>query len=297
MADKPRMGDIRPVKKPAPLAGPSFSEPVLKVRQDPQLVEIPKTYHEYIRTPKSIQRRSKLRKYIIIWLFILAALYTGIYFLSSITTTIVPKEEIRTINQSVTLDSWTSPLKTTVMSVSEKMNISNKEEIEDAKVQLEKKIKSRLRYDMPEGYLLMESCSSTITYTEPTETDTFIEAKVSTLIFEKKSLEKYLLKITAGDEFYITDISKLSCSLRVGIESPDIISRSVSFILNGDITLLPIIDTDAIALASKGKTYANYNQLLRDNSRIGSYTIHTAPAPIFPILPKNSKRIHVILNQ
>ncbi len=64
MADKPRMGDIRPVKKPAPLAGPSFAEPVMKVRQDPQLVEIPKTYHEYIQTPKSIRRESKVKKYI-----------------------------------------------------------------------------------------------------------------------------------------------------------------------------------------------------------------------------------------
>lgn len=305
---KKMMGDIKIIRKQAPVK----KESNLKMTEPLQIVK-PKIINREPENPiikpiKFKKDNSKFKRKLFFTILIIIIIYYLLYILSSVNTIIVPKEDIRTITQSVTLDSWTKPIKSTIMSIDEKTTVLKIEDIENAKTKLNEKIKNRLIYDMPDNYILMDGCKSGISYKEPEfEIDpksklpivnnNVLEAKMNVLIFEKNSLLNYLKKITVTDDMSVKDISGLSCDLRSDIASDLIMSRQISFILNGEITFLPIIDTNELVNSSSFKTIKSYKLMLDTNPKIASYTIKTNPFPIFPILPKNKKHIHFILSQ
>lgn len=293
------MGDIKPSKK---ITSPKKDEPVLKIKQIGDKHEPLKEYNEYASVPKELKPRNKTKRRIIFTIIILLIIWVVLYFFSSIQITIIPKKTVQNVNQLVNLTSWNSPIKTTIMSIDERVEVYDLQGITEAKIKLDEKIRGRLTYDMPKDYKMVGNCKSGIHYVDPIFTDKanepkYLSASTHVLIFETKSLESYLAKLAQIDNTHVKDITKISCELKSDISGDSIKSTAVSFAISGDVVLLPDIDTNILNNQYIFKTQNFVKKSLTANNQVESYTLQTTPLAIFPILPKNPNRINFVVNE
>lgn len=188
------------------------------------------------------------------------------------------------------------------MSIDERVEVYNTEGLSEAKIKLDEKIRSRLTYDMPKGYKMVGNCKSGIHYVDPVFTDKanepkYLSASTHVLIFENKSLENYLAKLAEIDNTHVKDITKISCELKSDISGDNIKSQNVAFAINGDVVLLPDIDTSLLVNQYIFKTQNFVKKSLSANNQIESYILKTKPFAVFPILPKNPNRINFVVNE
>src|SRR3989344_1411017 len=107
---KKMMGDIKIVRKEAPVKKESnfkIPEPLQIVK--PKIIKR-EPENPIIKPIKFKKDNSKFKRKLFFTILIIIIIYYLLYILSSVNTIIVPKEDIRMINQSVTLESWTAPL-------------------------------------------------------------------------------------------------------------------------------------------------------------------------------------------
>lgn len=298
MVNKIKMGDIKPVKKTNNVSG---NLAVQDIKQKPTLKETTKDYVHYESIPNELKKGSRIKRKLIILLVILLIIWVGFYFFSSINITIIPKKDIQKLNKEVTLNSWTKPLKVSVMSISEEVVVENSDQLSVSKIKLDEKVRNRLIYDMPTGYKMIGNCKSGILYTEPvfdnSKNSKYLKADTSVLIFDSNSLEKFILSNLYLENKHLKNIDNLSCELLSDIKVNGIKSNQVSFVLKGDMVLMPNIDIDEIKNNLTFKTQKNVRNQLNSNENIQEVILKTNPWPIWPVLPKNINNINITINE
>jgi hypothetical protein len=305
MVNKVKMGDIKPVKKT--VVQTSSGNLAIKQNQNRPAVseikkEINKDYVSYESIPKELRATNKLKKFTIIFLVILIVSWVVLYFFSVIDITIIPKKDVQKLNKEVTMFSWTKPLKLTVMSIDEKVPVANKDNLAGSKIKLDEKVRNRLIYDMPTGYKMVGNCKSGIIYTEPVfdtnqKDPQYLQASTSVLIFESSSLEKFVLNNLYTENKHLKNMDSLSCELLSDIKIKDIKSNQVSFVLKGDMVLMPDINTDDLKTKISFKTQKQTRNILKSNEDIFDVILNTKPFAVFPVLPKNIKNINITVNE
>ncbi len=292
------MGDIKSVKKTNNV---SSNLTVQDIKQKPILKETTKDYAHYESIPNELKKGSRIKRKLIILAIILLIIWVGFYFFSSINITIIPKKDIQKLNKEVTLNSWTKPLKVSVMSISEEVLVENSDQLSVSKIKLDEKVRNRLIYDMPTGYKMIGNCKSGILYTEPvfdsSKNPKYLKADTSVLIFDSGSLEKFILSNLYLENKHLKNIDNLSCELLSDIKINGIKSNQVSFILKGDMVLMPNIDIDEIKNNLTFKTQKNVRNQLNSNGNIQEVILKTNPWPIWPVLPKNINNINITINE
>ncbi len=298
MVNKIKMGDIKSVKKTNNV---SSNLTVQDIKQRPMLKETTKDYAHYESIPNELKKGSRIKRKLIILAIILLIIWVGFYFFSSINITIIPKKDIQKLNKEVTLNSWTKPLKVSVMSISEEVLVENSDQLSVSKIKLDEKVRNRLIYDMPTGYKMIGNCKSGILYTEPvfdsSKNPKYLKADTSVLIFDSGSLEKFILSNLYLENKHLKNIDNLSCELLSDIKINGIKSNQVSFILKGDMVLMPNIDIDEIKNNLTFKTQKNVRNQLNSNGNIQEVILKTNPWPIWPVLPKNINNINITINE
>lgn len=298
MVNKIKMGDIKSVKKTNNV---SSNLTVQDIKQKPILKETTKDYAHYESIPNELKKGSRIKRKLIILAIILLIIWVGFYFFSSINITIIPKKDIQKLNKEVTLNSWTKPLKVSVMSISEEVLVENSDQLSVSKIKLDEKVRNRLIYDMPTGYKMIGNCKSGILYTEPvfdsSKNPKYLKADTSVLIFDSGSLEKFILSNLYLENKHLKNIDNLSCELLSDIKINGIKSNQVSFILKGDMVLMPNIDIDEIKNNLTFKTQKNVRNQLNSNGNIQEVILKTNPWPIWPVLPKNINNINITINE
>jgi hypothetical protein len=251
---------------------------------------------------EALRATNKLKKFTIIFLVILIVSWVVLYFFSVIDITIIPKKDVQKLNKEVTMFSWTKPLKLTVMSIDEKVPVANKDNLAGSKIKLDEKVRNRLIYDMPTGYKMVGNCKSGIIYTEPVfdtnqKDPQYLQASTSVLIFESSSLEKFVLNNLYTENKHLKNMDSLSCELLSDIKIKDIKSNQVSFVLKGDMVLMPDINTDDLKTKISFKTQKQTRNILKSNEDIFDVILNTKPFAVFPVLPKNIKNINITVNE
>ena len=298
------MGDIKPAKKPVSQTSPSVlavKESKNKITKEPINPTPTKDYAHYESIPKELRKTNKLKRNIIILTFLIFIIWLVFYLFSSISITIIPKKDIQKLNKEVTLNSWTKPLRVSVMSIEEKVVVPNKDEISNSKIKLDEKVRNRLIYDMPTGYKMVGNCKSGIIYSEPDfntkEDKKHLKAETSVLIFESNSLEKFILNNLYLENKHLKNINNLSCELLSDIKYKDIKPSQVSFVLKGEMVLMPNFDINDLKQNLNFKTQKQVRYRLKSNENIEDVILKTKPWAMFPVLPLKTKNINVVVNE
>ena len=305
---KPIIRDIqvkrKPITQPKPvetLARPKMAE-TIRPRKEEKIEEvlpfIPIEEEVLIRPKKNKPSNSRFKKILFIIILIIAVVGFLIYLITGVNLKITPNILTKNVNEQITLNSWTVPFKSTVMSVSESYAVEVSEE--ETKKILADKIKNRYKYDTPKNYITIENCETDFYY-ENTSTEngkaTAIKSSKSSLIIEKSGLIDYLNKSMKLNGEQIKDITKLSCELKTDITNYKIGegAGSLSFLLTGEIKTEKVIIVDDIKnqISGRLKNKAIYD--LDQNESILNYQIKLRPFNFFPIIPKNLKHIDVVI--
>ncbi len=244
---------------------------------------------------KSINRKSRILSVVlIVALFVLVSL---IYIITGTKLTITPKILDTSVNESITATSWTVPFKSTIMVIAESAEIEGTDE--ETKTILDEKIKNRMKYDMPPGYILTPGCK-TSTYYETIEKEDktkVIEAKVTSLLIEESGLKQYLIDSNKLANMEIKNMFGLDCELKTDITKYKIGDKTnnLAFILSGKIKTEYIIDKEEVASSVLGKSKNNARDYLNKQEGILNYVIKSKPFGFMPVIPKNPNHLEVVV--
>lgn len=283
---------IKPIQQPKFEPRP---EPI--IRQAPVQQPIIPIENDFIYKERK-PRNNRLRNLILIFLLILLLLCGLLYIITGTKITITPRVLDRNVSESITLNSWTTPISSTVMSISETSVLDTDEE--NTKKILEEKIKNRYKYDTPRGYMIVLNCK-TDTYFE---NQNLAEGKIgqikatsSALIIEKNSLLEYLRTSMKLEKEEIKNIDNLSCELKSDVTkyTPGQKAENLSFLINGDIKTEKILDTEEIKNQIVGKSKKKALFTLNSNESIMNYRLRLLPFNFFPIIPKNIDHIKITI--
>ncbi len=287
----------RPVFSAAPTRRPE-PEPAKITKESLELIRAvsPEPVLERYSTPKRRQTNSRAKNFLLVSLLILTVILTILYLITRTKIVITPKIQDRAVSESITINSWIKPFKSSVMSIDEESPIAIDEE--NTKKVLSEKIKNRFKYDTPAGYLIIENCKTDTYYESQKLTDgkpDQIKASVSALIVEKSGLLNYLkssMKLTNEE---IKNIDKLSCDLKSDITgySNGEKAEALSFLINGEIKTEKVINPEDITKSIMGKTKKSAIASMNSNDSILSYTLKLRPFNFFPIIPKNPAHVKI----
>ncbi len=242
---------------------------------------------------KSISRKSRIA--IILSILGVVFLMTIIYVITGTNIEITPKIVETNVNESINISSWTAPIKSTVMILEENSLVNDNED--DTKTALDQKIKDRIKFDMPLGYMMVPGCK-TGTYYETITTESKqkeLKAKVTALIIEEASLKNYLVKNLKLDGREIKEIFNLNCELKTDISkySAGKVANNLSILISGKIKSEYIIDEAEIRSNILGKSKSTANNFLSNREGILSYSMKSRPINLIHLIPKNPNHLHV----
>lgn len=294
-----------PVKQPE--KRPVFSSsPIKKIESEParitkESLELirsvsPEPVLERYRTPKRRQQSSRAKKFLLVMLLIITVILTILYLITRTKITITPKIEDKKVSESITINSWRLPFKSSVMSIEEESPIIIDEE--NTKKILDEKIINRFKYDTPSGYLILSNCKTNTYYENEKVIDGKpgqIKANISALIIEKSGLLDYLKKSMKLTNEEIKNIDKLSCDLKSDITGYGAGQKAeaLSFLINGEIKTEKVISSPDIINSIIGRSKKTAINTLNTNEDILNYSFKLRPFNFFPIIPKNTAHVKI----
>lgn len=239
--------------------------------------------------------------FILLGLLTVGLLFWGVYAVSSATVSVTVKELQQPVHESVTLTSWTYPLKSTVMTVQKSQPLlANAENMDTARQETQKTIEDSFIYDLPKDYLLFPGCKTELKQAEIKEDGengkVNLVSSSSALVLEKKSLEEYLLRQLRLKDMIVKDSSNLTCSLKTDITAYNRgeSAQNLAFIIEGSIIAKPAVAAEYLKTELAGKTVSAGDGILASDERIVMHRIDVWPLAFFPLLPKNPEKIKII---
>lgn len=312
------IGDIKIQKKEVKDIEKSNKEPILEIKNEKNKINNDLIYL------KSSKQNSKFKKIIFIIIKILFILYVALYFISKNTINIEPSKHTIDLNESITLSSWKNPIKVSIATFNEEIQTLDQDN-NKIKEKISLNLKKKIDYDTPKDFILIKGCSNNIVYTgnntnkniikdtdiKNIETknkkdlinienkEIIVEEKAGTIkgeltliIFNKKSLEEYLIKVSNTKDEHISDISKIKCELKNNINK-NTKATDVAFILTGSIETTSNINKDNIIYGNLFKSFKKIKYSLDNNPGINNYSIKTSPFNIFPISTNIKRHINI----
>lgn len=273
-------------------------EPVRTTKESLELIRAvsPEPVLERYSSPKKRQRSSRAKKFLLIALLIFTVISTILYLITVTKITITPKIDDRKVSESITINSWMLPFKSSVMSINEESVIEIDEE--NTKKILNEKIQNRFKYDTPQKYIIIDNCKTSIYYENQKMADGKpgqIKATISALIIEKDGLVSYLKNSMKLKDEEIKNIDRLSCDLKSDITgyTNGEKAEALSFLINGTIKTEKIINPSDVINSITGKSKNSAVLTLNNNEYILNYTLKLKPFNFFPIIPKNPEHVKI----
>ena len=253
----------------------------------------------------------KFIKILLIITIILLVVYKLIWIITKTNISIDPKIEKIEINQSIVMTSWNDPVNISLVNVKEELPFNEGDNENVVRSKLKNKIKEHVKFDIPEDYIFLNGCSDNIIYSSDgiknSETNeknantkikqeaktkpelkkeaskiTKISAEQNYILFNKKSLENFLINEKNHKDSHILNIGTIKCSIQSNLA--DYLGQNGSgliYNLEGTLDFEYFVNTDYIYTNTVNSNLSNSKNFVSNQPYIQNYTIKNSPLDIY----------------